>query len=101
MSDHKELLNKAYEYYHSKGIKVVLAGGFTKRCKCDLHIKDLGPAEFLNLIYNSLAVISSSFHATAFSHIFHKKFYSIIPEKKWGKNYKSITAIRIRKKHFK
>lgn len=35
---------------------------------------DMGPLEFLNLIYNAEFVISNSFHATAFSLIFHKAF---------------------------
>ena len=35
---------------------------------------DMGPLEFLNLINNAEFVISSSFHATAFSLIFHREF---------------------------
>lgn len=33
-----------------------------------------GPAAFLSLIYNAEFVVSNSFHATAFSLIFHKQF---------------------------
>ncbi len=36
-----------------------------------------GPKEFLNLIFNAKFVITSSFHGTAFSTIFHKEFLAI------------------------
>lgn len=61
------------------GYKIILIGGNRRRCSCDLHIKDMGPYDFLSLIKNSELVISSSFHATAFSHIFHKNFGVILP----------------------
>ena len=35
--------------------------------------------DVISLIENAEVVISSSFHATAFSHIFHKKFGVILP----------------------
>ena len=77
--DSSEELNQVVQYYKSKGLFIVLAGGFTKRCDCDLHIKDVGPEDFLNLIYHASVVISSSFHATAFCHIFHKNFITFLP----------------------
>jgi hypothetical protein len=40
------------------------------------EITDAGPAEFVSLIKNASFVISNSFHATAFSLIFEKEFYS-------------------------
>ena len=79
------LVNK----YKTKGYFIVLAGGFSKRCYCDLHIKDVGPEDFVNLIFYSECVISSSFHATAFSLIFHKTFFTIPPDKN-GERIKSI-----------
>lgn len=75
-----EKLNQVVQYYKSKGLYVVLAGGFTKRCECDLHIKDVGPEDFLSLIYHAEVVISSSFHATAFCHLFHKEFVTFLPK---------------------
>ncbi|ERT62287.1 MULTISPECIES: polysaccharide pyruvyl transferase family protein [Megasphaera] len=80
LSGANRILDEIVNYYHQRGLKVVLAGGFTRRCKCDIHIKDVGPEDFLNLIYHSQAVISSSFHATAFSHIFHKEFITLVPK---------------------
>lgn len=81
ISPKSEILDRIVDYYHKKGLKVILLGGFSKRCYCDLHIKDAGPKDFLTYIYNAETVISSSFHATAFCHIFHKDFVSIIPDR--------------------
>lgn len=43
----------------------------------DRILKGMGPREFLGAILNASVVISNSFHATAFSLIFHKDFYVI------------------------
>ena len=81
LSSGSEILSNIVEYYRQKGLKIILAGGFTKRCYCDLHIKDVGPEDFLNLIYKAELVVSSSFHATAFCHLSHKDFITLIPSK--------------------
>lgn len=44
---------------------------------CDKVCADIGPLEFVNLILNAEAVVSNSFHATAFAIIFHKEFFVI------------------------
>ncbi len=44
----------------------------------DKVIKDAGPSEFLWLIEHAKAIVTSSFHGTAFSIIFNKRFYPII-----------------------
>jgi len=74
-------LESLVNLYSEQGYKVILVGGFSKRCKCDCHIKDAGPLDFLTYLYYSDAVISNSFHATAFSLLFHKQFWSILPER--------------------
>lgn len=80
LSEESDLLNKIVnDIKEKKGYKVILMGGNITRCACDLHIKDLGPIDFISLIKYAEIVISSSFHATAFSHIFHKKFGIILP----------------------
>ena len=64
------------------GLMIVLGGGYNKsRCVCDVHIKDMGPLDFLNCIKFAEVVVSTSFHATAFCHIFHKEFVTILPQK--------------------
>lgn len=45
--------------------------------------KDIGPAQFLGLIQNAKAIISTSFHATAFSLIF-KKDFCVVPHSTTG-----------------
>ena len=80
LSPKSPMLDSLIEYYRSKGLLVVLGGGYNKsRCVCDVHIKDMGPLEFLNCIKFAEVVVSTSFHATAFCHIFHKDFVTILP----------------------
>ena len=42
------------------------------------YASDLGPQEFLSVIRNAKYVVTTSFHATVFSIIFHRKFVSIL-----------------------
>ena len=42
------------------------------------NIHDIGPAEFLNLMYNSKFIVTTSFHGTAFSINFEKDFISLV-----------------------
>lgn len=62
------------------GLKVILCSGFSKKCMCDEFLKDLGPDEILSYVYNAEIVLSSSFHATSFSLMFEKQFYTILPD---------------------
>lgn len=82
LSPKSPMLDSLVSHYRSKGLKIVLGGGFnTSRCDCDVHIKDMGPLDFLNCIKFAEVVVSTSFHATAFCHIFHKEFVTILPPK--------------------
>lgn len=38
---------------------------------------DVGPLDFLSLIYNAECIFTSSFHCSLFAMIFHKRFYTI------------------------
>lgn len=63
------------------GAKVVLIdgqGAMTHLVHNDIALHNIGPREFLWLVDRSEAVVTSSFHGTAFSVIFHKEFYSIV-----------------------
>ncbi len=42
----------------------------------DEKLYDIGPSEFVKLIHEAEYVCTDSFHATVFSILFHKKFYS-------------------------
>ncbi len=52
-----------------------------KKIKADKYLFDVTPQEFVQLIRDAGAVVTTSFHATAFSIIFNKKFYSLIDYK--------------------
>ena len=82
-------LDRVVEYYKAKGLRIVLGGGVTRRCQCDLHLKDMGPEDFVGLISRAEVVVSSSFHATAFCHIFHRPFVTFVP----SKNGERITSL--------
>lgn len=43
----------------------------------DINLNDASPADFLNLIKNAEYVICDSFHASVFSILFRKKFYTL------------------------
>lgn len=90
LSDKSDLLNYVVNDIKVKtGFKIILIGGNRTRCVCDRHMKDVGPYDFLSLILYAEIVISSSFHATAFSLIFNKKFGAILPKKN-GERIESI-----------
>ncbi|MBQ8228027.1 MAG: polysaccharide pyruvyl transferase family protein [Clostridia bacterium] len=52
-----------------------------KKLKADKYLFDVTPQEFVQLIRDAGAVVTTSFHATALSIIFHKNFYSLIDYK--------------------
>lgn len=74
------LLEKCIKFLSTHyNLKVILCSGFSKKCTCDEFKKDLGPDEILNYIKNAEIILSSSFHATAFSLLFKKQFFTILP----------------------
>lgn len=82
LSPKSPMLDSLVGYFRSKGLMIVLGGGFnSSRCECDVHKKDMGPLDFLNCIKFAEVVVSTSFHATAFCHVFHKDFVTILPPK--------------------
>lgn len=48
--------------------------------RTDIHIRDAGPVEFLNLMLNAEFVITNSFHGTAFAVNFGLQFLAVKPE---------------------
>ena len=57
-------------------MKIVSVNDFSERNYVDININNAGPLEFLSLIDNAACIIASSFHATAFSVILEKEFYT-------------------------
>lgn len=71
----EQIKNTVLELKEKYNLSVVSINDFMEISYADININDAGPLEFLSLIYNSDIVVSSSFHATAFSLIFEKNFY--------------------------
>ena len=59
----------------NNGLKIVSINSRSGLNYADINISNAGPIEFLNLIKYCTYCFSNSFHATAFSVIFHKPFY--------------------------
>jgi len=79
--DMQELIDKTRERL---GMEIVsVRDGRFNRYKCDHYVPDAGPAEFLGLLRGAEAVLTTSFHGTAFACLFNKPFYVLT------KNYKS------------
>lgn len=74
---------KVSNYISEKtGCKIVHVGRRDKELKNVLrNAYSDGPIEFLKLIKNAEYVVATSFHATVFSIIFHKKFWILPPKK--------------------
>lgn len=58
------------------GKKIVSVNDSDIRSYADININDAGPLEFVSLIDKAAYVIANSFHATAFSVILEKDFYT-------------------------
>ena len=59
--------------------KVIQIGGFAKKCNSDKFPRSAGPEEFLALIDHADFIVTSSFHGTAFAHIYNKQFAVVMP----------------------
>ena len=77
-----EGLNQAVKQFSKEHPIKIISTHAIPGCKCEVR-KDIGPLEFLGYICYAKYVISTSFHATAFSIIFEKDF-STVPHTKTG-----------------
>ena len=71
---------KIIEFAHSKNLKVVSMPYLARTSRKDsdfgdYKIYDAPPPDFISLIKNAEYVFTDSFHATVFSHIYHKNFF--------------------------
>lgn len=74
------VLNEAIQMIASKlNLKVVMNTGFIAKGDYDYQLKNVGPDESLSYLYYADYILSGSFHATAFSLMFHKPFLTILP----------------------
>lgn len=74
-----ELANKIANHYACNENKVVLLAGNYNKIKADIHVPECSPIEFLSYIKYAKIVISTSFHATAFSIVYNKDFLVVDP----------------------
>lgn len=58
------------------GKQIVSVNDYDYRKYADININDAGPLEFVSLIDGAAFVVANSFHATAFSVILEKNFYT-------------------------
>lgn len=63
-------------------LKVISYSAIQKEKDVYKHCYTDGPFEFISKLQKSKLVITSSFHGTAFSIIFHKNFYVLMPNSK-------------------
>lgn len=77
--NYKEIEERIRKLFPEKRIVSIL--GHSKNPKMgDIEISHAGPEEFVWLIKNADAVVTSSFHGTVFSIIFQKQFLSVLPQ---------------------
>ena len=75
-------LEKIVQTAHQKTGLPVISTQYIPGCGCRVK-KDIGPREFLGFIDGASQIISTSFHATAFSVIFEKDF-CVVPHSRTG-----------------
>ena len=87
---------KAAECYAQKSGKQLYSIGFSPRDVKNHAVNryDLGPQEFLCAIDGAETVITNSFHATAFSIIFHKQFFTRISSGNDSRNDRMLSLLK-------
>lgn len=66
----------AHKIAEERNLKIYSINDYSKINYADKNISNAGPLDFLYYLYHADTIISSSFHATAFSIIFNKNFYT-------------------------
>ena len=79
-----EIVKKKY------GLKIYSINDALPRFYADKNFTNVGPKDFIGLIYNCSLFLSNSFHGTAFSLIFHKNFNTYIAVPKSSQRIKSL-----------
>lgn len=84
-------------YAESMRIPIVSLNDYNERKYANINLSNCGPYDFLNLILNSDVIITNSFHATAFSIIFNKNFYSfpLITQRSSARMYDMLEMLQV------
>lgn len=87
---------KAAKQYAQETGKQLYSIGFSPRDVNNgaINCYDLGPQEFLSAIDGADTVITNSFHATAFSIIFHKQFFTRISSGNDSRNDRMLSLLK-------
>lgn len=72
--DDERIRNFALALAKATGLKIKSINDFKISHYADVQVNNAGPIEFLQYLINADFIVANSFHATAFSLIFHKKF---------------------------
>lgn len=72
--DDKRLEKYVCSLAKKKGLKILAVNDYEYTPYADIQVNNAGPIEFLQYLISAKYVIANSFHAMAFSLIFHKKF---------------------------
>lgn len=79
LENNSEMIDFAKKYAREKNLKLFLISDTRKKKLFGIEtIRYASPNEFLTLFGKSSAVITNSFHGTAFSIIFNKQFYAFL-----------------------
>jgi len=78
--ENHKLITAAKRIKEETGYSIISVRG-NSSISCDREIRNAGPADFISLLSNAEFILTNSFHATAFSIIFNKKFYCFTNEK--------------------
>ena len=91
---YKNVLNKLTSLFNVNKIVVVTCPeGLSYYCKDGYEIRiDVGPKEWVELLYNARAVVTDSFHGVCFSVLFNKRFIAL---KRFGDNDKCSENSRV------
>lgn len=89
--DDENIMNYTKKLSELTNCKIISLNDYSNATYADYQVNNAGPIEFLSYILNARFVISNSFHATAFSVIFHKKFV-VYPLRK-QKNSSRMTSL--------
>lgn len=82
LKNNKQLMQIAKHYAELLGIDLFTIHPTAKNQHVGTLLRNVGPYEFLYLIRNAELICTDSFHATAFSMIFKKKYFHIINNEK-------------------
>lgn len=89
-----ELVKNTVKYFSDKlKLKIIIIDKmFIPLVKADIHIRDAGPVDFVELIANASFIITDSFHGTCFAINFNIPFVAVAPGSKVNR-IKSLMSV--------